>query len=53
MSTTITTTNTGTAIMAAGLVANEYAASGSFADYTARKSDNTLRAQRADLALCA
>jgi integrase len=53
MSTAITTTNTGTAIMAAGLVANEYAASGSFADYTARKSDNTLRAQRADLALWA
>ncbi len=34
----------------AGKVANVFAAAGVFADYTARKADNTLRAQRADLA---
>lgn len=34
----------------AGQVANHYAAADSFADYTSRKADNTLRAQRADLA---
>ena len=39
-----------TAMTIAGQVANQYAASGAFADYTGRKSDNTLRAQRADLA---
>jgi integrase len=39
-----------TAIQAAGQVANQYAAASAFADYVGRKSDNTLEAQRADLA---
>ncbi len=39
-----------TAIQAAGQVANAYAAASAFADYTGRKSSNTLDAQRADLA---
>jgi integrase len=39
-----------TAIQAAGQVANVYAAASAFAEYTGRKSDNTLDAQRADLA---
>ncbi len=37
-------------LRAAGQVANEYAAQGAFADYLARQSDNTLRAQAASLA---
>lgn len=39
-----------TALQAAGQVANVYAAANAFADYTARKAENTLGAHRADLA---
>lgn len=46
----LTTTRQTGAIAVAGQVANHYAASNSFNDYTSRKSDNTLRAQRGDLA---
>lgn len=38
------------AIAGAGQVANHYAAGDSFAEYLGRKADNTLRAQRCDLA---
>lgn len=50
MSTELATTSGMTAIEAAGHVANQYAAASAFADYTSRKSNNTLDAQRADLA---
>ena len=38
------------AVAAAGAVANDYAAAAAFADYTSRKSNNTVRSQHADLA---
>lgn len=38
------------AVAVAGQVANHYAAGDSFAEYLGRKADNTLRAQRCDLA---
>lgn len=44
-----TTTQAGGAVAIAGQVANHYAAADAFRDYTSRKSDNTLRAQLADL----
>lgn len=50
MSTELVPTSGMTAIEAAGHVANQYAAASAFADYTSRKSNNTLDAQRADLA---
>lgn len=50
MSTELATTSGMTAIEAAGHVANKYAAASAFAKYTAGKSDNTLDAQRTDLA---
>ena len=50
MSTELVPTSGMTAIEAAGHVANKYAAASAFAKYTAGKSDNTLDAQRADLA---
>ena len=58
MSTAIVTSNANTnaiteysqAIATAGAVANDYAAAAAFADYTSRKSDNTVRSQYADLA---
>ncbi len=40
-------------LAAAGLAANGHAARAAFADYQSRKADNTLRRQRADLALFA
>ena len=39
-----------TALALAGQVANQYAAADTFADYTSRKAENTLKAQRDDLA---
>ena len=48
--TTALTTRTNGALVAAGQVANTYAAADAFADYTERKAQNTLDAQRADLA---
>lgn len=40
-------------LVTAGAVANSHAARAAFADYQSRKADNTLRRQRADLALFA
>lgn len=42
-----------TAVALAGQIANGHAAQAAFADYQSRKADNTLRRQRADLALFA
>jgi integrase len=39
------------AVKAAGKIANQYAAANTFDDYVARKSENTKRAQRSDLAV--
>lgn len=50
MTTAITTTNQNSALVAAGQVANTYAAVDAFADYTMRKAQNTLDAQLSDLA---
>lgn len=50
MDTQLTAGQPMTALQAAGQVANVYAAASVFADYTGRKSQNTLDAQRADLA---
>lgn len=50
MTNELVTTGGMTAIQAAGQVANAYVAASAFADYTERKSENTLAAQRADLA---
>ena len=49
MTTAIARTN-GTAIQAAGQMANSYAAAGAFADYMSRKATRTLAAQGDDLA---
>ena len=48
--TAIVPVQTVTAIQAAGQVANVYAAANAFADYIERKAQNTLDAQRGDLA---
>lgn len=53
MTTAIVPTAQNAAIVAAGQAANHYAALSAFADYLSRKSRNTLRAQRADLAIFA
>jgi integrase len=49
MTTDIVLSGQAGAIAVAGQVANHYAAGNSFSDYTARKADNTLRAQHGDL----
>jgi len=50
MTTALVQSSEVTAIEAAGLVANHYAAAGVFAEYTGAKAQNTLIAQRIDLA---
>lgn len=50
MDTQLATVQQVTAIQAAGQVANVYAAANAFADYVERKAQNTLDAQRGDLA---
>lgn len=50
MSTALVPSSQNGAIAVAGQVANGYAAADAFLDYTSRKADNTLKAQRADLA---
>ncbi len=49
MTTALVQSSEVTAIEAAGLVANHYAAAGAFADYMGRKAQNTITAQHADL----
>ena len=49
----LTPTTQPTALEHAGQVANGFAARAAFSDYRARKADNTLRRQDADLALFA
>jgi integrase len=49
MTTDIVLSGQAGAIAVAGQVANHYAAGNAFTDYTSRKADNTLRAQRGDL----
>ena len=51
--TTALTTTTDHAMVLAGQVANRHAAAGVFAAYAERQADNTLRRQRADLAVFA
>ena len=51
--TTELVTTTRTAMEVAGHVANGHAAKAAFVEYQSRKADNTLRRQRADLALFA
>lgn len=51
--TTELVTTTQTAMEAAGKVANGHAAKAAFVEYQSRKADNTLRRQRADLAVFA
>ena len=50
MTTALSTTRQNGAIVAAGQVANTYAAADAFADYTERREKNTIDAERADLA---